>query len=108
MNTEWTLAQMAGMMSEMLPSDTEPTNPVAQFLSDEFNTIFEGNEMIKPLKAKVVEIANEDPNRVLTGLVRIHNNIGTFVEGLYEEAEPPEKQIMECMAEAEGDDPDTE
>lgn len=98
--------KMAGMLGDVFPKDTTATNPVAQFLSDEFDTIFEGNEIIKPLKAKVVEIANEDPNKVLAGLVRIHNDIGALVVRLHDAEDLG--VVVGTVVEEPDDAPDTE
>ena len=79
--------QMLSMFSSMLPPAQDPANPVARFVADEIDELYPDNEIVGMIKTTLLDVANSDPDMVLRALVRIHNDIGEFVQGLQAEAE---------------------
>jgi len=63
----------------MLPKSPPTKNRVSQFVDDLFESHFHGVPEIQMLRDIAVSITNDDPNRVVEFLVKLHNEIGDFV-----------------------------
>ena len=78
------MGQMMKMIGSILPKPQPPANPVAQFLVDEIDKLYPGNEIADMIKTVIVDAANTDPDAVMHVLVGFHNDIREFVNGLQE------------------------
>ena len=97
---------------ETLPTEYEIQNPVSQFLCDSIDKVLEDSKLVNVIKAQVVKRSNDDPNGVLQQLVtlhndgvliRFHNDIETFIEGLNEA-----EGMVKTLSDKPDDNPDTE
>ena len=78
------ISQMMKMVGSVLPAAQPPANPVAQFLVDELDKLYPGNEIADMLKTVIVDAANTDPDAIMAVLIGFHNDIGEFAQSLQE------------------------
>ena len=78
--------QMMSMLGSVLPAAEEPTNPVAEFLSDEIRKLYpEQNEITGMIEGAIVDMANTDPDGALRVLLTLYNDIGEFYQAMERE-----------------------
>lgn len=76
------MGQMMSMLGSVLPAAQEPENQVSQFIVDEIDKLYPDNEIVGMIKTTLIDVTNNDPDAVLAALVKVHNDIGEFVQGL--------------------------
>lgn len=72
------------MMKAIAPAipKNKPNNAVAQFISDMMENELKLSEDGELLKQIAINIANDDPNRVIDVLVKVYNATGKFITAL--------------------------
>lgn len=99
------LKGILGAMGAELPTAQEPTNLVAEFVDREVAALMPDDpDIVDIFKGVYVGAANNDPNKVLGILIRVHRDIGELVRALqterYIDDHPPEEpeEIEECQS----------
>lgn len=88
-----------------MPTPKPPANPVAQFIDELLTEYFKDASEAELLHTIAVNIANDDPNKVVDLLVSVHNEIGEFItaanDGKFKEWQPPSASPPESPRDTE-------